>query len=83
MYKITVTIPEKTVAALQMTRESVGDEMLLAAAVKLYELDRLSSGLAAELAGTPRAVFLTKLADYGVVTFRLSETELAEDWANA
>ena len=83
MYEITVTIPEETVAALQTTRESVGDETLLAAVVKLYELDRLSSGIAAQLAGIPSAVFLAKLADYGVVTFRLSEAELAEDWANA
>lgn len=57
--------------------------MLLAAAVKLYELGRLSSGAAANLAGIPRVVFLSKLADYGVDTFCLTEAELAEDLSNA
>ncbi len=61
----------------------IGDEVLLAAAVKLYELGRLSSGAAATLAGIPRVVFLSKLAEYGVDTFRLTEAELAEDLANA
>jgi predicted HTH domain antitoxin len=44
--------------------------------VKLYELGRLSSGAAARLAGIPRTLFLSKLADYGVDTFRLTEDEL-------
>ena len=57
--------------------------MLLVVAVKLFELGRLSSGAAVDLAGTPRTVFLTKLADYGVDTFRLTEAELAQDLANA
>jgi predicted HTH domain antitoxin len=40
-------------------------------------------GAAANLAGIPKSVFLSKLADYGVDTFHLSESELAEDLANA
>lgn len=44
----------------------------MAAAVKLFELDRLSSGAAAHLAGIPRVIFLSRLADYGVDTFRMS-----------
>jgi hypothetical protein len=42
----------------------------MAAAVKLFELGQLSSGAAAGLAGIPRVVFLSRLADYGVDTFR-------------
>jgi predicted HTH domain antitoxin len=38
--------------------------MLILAAVKLYELGRLSSGRAAELAGIPRVEFLLTLEDY-------------------
>jgi predicted HTH domain antitoxin len=48
----------------------------MASAVKLYEMGRLSSGVAAQLAGVSRAVFLSRLADYGVDTFQLSEEEL-------
>lgn len=45
----------------------------------MYELGRLSSGAAAKLAGVPRVVFLTKLADYGVETFRLTEEQLEHE----
>lgn len=83
MYEITLSVPEETVEALQIAPESVRSELLLMAAVKLYELGRLSSGAAANLAGIPRTVFLSKLADYGADTFRLSEAELAEDLSHA
>ena len=45
--------------------------------MKLYELGRLSSGTAAELAGTPRVAFLGRLSESGVDTFRQTEAELA------
>ncbi|MFM7448098.1 MAG: UPF0175 family protein [Leptolyngbyaceae cyanobacterium] len=83
MHTITLAIPDETLQALQTTPEDLGQEMLLVVAIKLFELGRLSSGAAANLAGIPRTVFLTKLADYGVDTFRLTEAELAEDLANA
>ena len=51
-------------------------ELRIAAAVKLFELGRLSSGAAARLAGIPRTVFLSRLANYGVDTFCLTEEEL-------
>lgn len=83
MHTITLSIPDETLQALQTTPKDLGQEMLLVVAIKLFELGRLSSGAAANLAGIPRTVFLTKLADYGVDTFRLTEAELAEDLANA
>ncbi len=51
----------------------------MAAAVKLFELGRMSSGVAARLAGIPRAGFLSRLADYGVETFDLSEEDLEQE----
>ena len=49
------------------------------AAVKLFELGQLSSGAAAQLAGIPRMAFLARLADYGVDTFDLTETQLLQE----
>lgn len=79
MSQITIDIPNETVLALKVPIGEVGDTLRIAAAVKLYELRKLSSGAAAALAGVPRVVFLAKLADYGVDTFDLSEGQLAKE----
>ncbi len=79
MSQITMDIPDDTLAALRLTKEEVGDALRMAAAVKLYELGQLSSGAAARLAGIPRVVFLSRLADYGVDTFALSEEDLQRE----
>jgi len=83
MVEVTVSVPEEALLALRMAPEGLGNELKLAAAIKLFELGKLSSGAAAALAGIPKPLFLSKLADYGVVTFRLSEEELERDLQNA
>ena len=79
MSEIRLSVPDETILALKSTTDQIGGEIRLAAAVKLYELGRLSSGAAAKLAGVPRVVFLAKLADYDVDTFRLTETDISEE----
>jgi len=73
---ITWNIFRETLFVLKGTTEDVGDVLRMASAVKLYEMGRLSSGVAALLAGVPRVVFLSRLADYGVNAIQLSEEGL-------
>lgn len=79
MSQLTIEIPDESLVALKSTPEAVGEKLLLAAAAKLYELGELSSGAAASLAGLPRTVFLTRLADFGIESFRLDEAQLQRE----
>jgi predicted HTH domain antitoxin len=79
---VTIDIPDETLRALKLAPEVAAQELRLAAALKLYEVGRLSSGAAAQLAGIPRTVFLTKLSDYGMPTFQVSEEDLRREMAD-
>ena len=80
---ITVEISEATLAALDTSPAGAAAKVRLAAAMKLYEIGQLSSGAAAELAGIPKPVFLSKLAEFGIDAFRMSREELERDVKNA
>jgi len=77
--EITMSVFDEALSALQMTPEQFDAELRLAGAVKLYEIGRLSSGAAARVAGIPRTVFLTRLADFDVDTFRMTEDDFRQE----
>ena len=81
--KILVDVPASLPDALQRTPQEFAEEAKMAMAAKLYELKRLSSGMAAALAGVSRVRFLRELHHYGVAVIDLSEEELASDVVNA
>ncbi len=66
MQQIILQIPEKVLLAEKMDAVAFGKEMRILTAVKLYELGRLSSGRAADLAGVSRVEFLLLLKQYNV-----------------
>jgi predicted HTH domain antitoxin len=76
MSQIVLDIPEQSLDQLAVPREAAGQELRLLAALKLFEMQKISSGAAAELAGIPRVAFLSKLGSYGISTFRLTKEEL-------
>ena len=58
-------------------------EAKLAMAAKLFEMKRLSSGMAAQLIGMDRVTFLAQLPRSGVSLIDLDEGDLASDLEHA
>lgn len=68
--QIVIDVPESVLLAEKTDAESFGRQVRLLAAIKLYELGRLSSGRAAEMADMSRVEFLLRLGDYQVFPFQ-------------
>ncbi len=83
MTTIQVEISEPVLISLKETPTSMAKELQMLAAVKLFELGKLSSGRAADLAGMSRVAFLMALGHYQVSPFQFSAAELAQDICNA
>jgi hypothetical protein len=72
----TITYPQGVPQLLKMSDAEFAGELQFFPAVKLYELGRLSSGKAAELAGMERVEFLRSLADLGMPAINLRDEEV-------
>jgi predicted HTH domain antitoxin len=75
MKELTIRYPDELPGLLRKTDREFVDEARYLLAAKLYELGRISSGKAAEMAGTARLEFLRRLADYGIAALSLDEEE--------
>jgi len=79
MKQVVLDIPDSTLSALRQDPKTFADSMRLAAAVKWYELGRLSQERAAELAGLSRRAFLDELGRWGVSAVQSSPDELKHE----
>ena len=81
--QILVEVPANLPDAAQCTPQQFMHEAKLAMAIKLYEMKRLSSGMAASLVEMSRVQFLGELHRYGVAVIDLENDELSQDIINA
>ena len=61
--------------AVHLTQNELDQQILLMAALKMFELGKISSGKAGELAGMSRVEFLEKCGQHKVSIFNYDEIE--------
>lgn len=76
MNEISIKFPENFELAIQTTAEELEAQIRLMAALKMFELGKLSSGKAAELAGVSRVDFFEMCGRYKVSVFNYDPEEL-------
>jgi predicted HTH domain antitoxin len=83
--ELTIRYPTGLERAVHLTKAELEQHLRLMAALKMFELGKLSSGKAAELAGMSRAEFFEACGRYRVSIFNYAdeeiETELAAELA--
>ncbi len=83
MNVLTIPYSNDLLFSLKESEESFAEEARLLLAVKLYEMGRVSTGLAASLAGMDRVAFMFSLARFGLSPIDMSPEEMAKDLKNA
>jgi len=69
MAKLVLNLPEGLSQAISLTPDELEAQVRLMAAIKMFELGKLSSGKAAELAGLSKTAFLDACGRYRVSPF--------------
>lgn len=80
MSEVTLEYPRRWLASLGLDEDQFCSEARLAAAMKLYERGRLSSGQAAMLAGVTRLEFLLSCRQWGVDSVAWDDEELRAEF---
>ena len=71
-----IQYPQNLPDLLHVSKQTFEEEAKMAMAVKLFELKRISSGMAAEMAGCDRVTFLLNLHRFKVPVIDLEEDDL-------
>lgn len=85
--ELTIPYPSGLEDSVRTTEVEIQQQIRLMAALKMFELGKLTSGKAAELAGMSRPDFLEACARYKVSVYNVpagqAETEILHDLADA
>lgn len=77
--ELKIKYPRGFELAVHMTKKEMEQQILLMAALKMFELGKVSSGKAAELAGMSRIDFLETCGRYGVSVFNYPPEEAEQE----
>ena len=80
---LTIPYSDDLLLSLKKSPQEFEAEARLLMAVKFYEMDRVSTGVAARLAGMSRVEFIFELARFGLSPMGQEPSELAQDLDNA
>lgn len=76
---LTIPYPNTLLLSLKEERDEFEQEARLLLAVKLYEMGRVSTGMAAHLAGMQRVAFMFALERFGLSPIGVDPDELEQD----
>jgi len=83
MKTLTIELPENVFSALHADPKEFTRQMRIAAAIKWYELGRISQNKGAEIAGLSRSEFLDTLSNARVGPLQITPEQLREELADA
>lgn len=80
--ELLIKYPESLPDVLQETPEEFEQEAKMAMVAKMYERGRISSGVAAKIAGLDRVTFLLQLKNFNISMINLTPEEVERDLEN-
>ncbi|MBF0367841.1 MAG: UPF0175 family protein [Magnetococcales bacterium] len=79
---IQIELPESILLATGQSRELFIKEARFLLALKMFELERISSGVAAQMCDMSRIGFLFRASEMGVVVADLDEEEMVREFSD-
>ena len=83
MPTLTIELPESVFSALQTDPQEFSRQMRIAAAIKWYELGRISQNKGAEIAGLSRVQFIDALSESKVSPLQITPESLSQELVDA
>ncbi|KXB09289.1 hypothetical protein AKJ60_00535 [candidate division MSBL1 archaeon SCGC-AAA385M11] len=82
MTTITMDLPETALSTFNASPDDFARQMRIAAAVKWYELGKVTQSKGAEIAGLSRAEFIDALSEAKVSVLQITPEQLREELRN-